>query len=371
MHVCGVLRLPQYYKDPWKTQFHRYYRACNLGITGVSTTSMCINLFMNTRKNLPLFCANFFVISIIIMILGVLYYANAKVETFLKILDLSETLENFHSDNKAVTSLRTMEKKIILVGLVTVAVALGITVVLYPLIPKVDQELETLTKLYGLKYPHNSLPLQWYVPFIDTSEPKIYPFFFALYVYMTFLQSLAIVLSLASYPTFVFHLKSDFMILRDFTVMLGKPHFDKHGQLIFFTHLMKNEKVVRQINATGIKHELVGRIKGDKLQVLELELETPAGRNKPKEQEIETVISQKEMSLSQLFEQNPHLYTTFYLGQIIRFHKQLTQQRDTTDDLCHNMFIFFILLLGLILTVSMYGSLTPILPMKDRILTRV
>uniref|UniRef100_A0A8D9BC42 Odorant receptor n=1 Tax=Cacopsylla melanoneura TaxID=428564 RepID=A0A8D9BC42_9HEMI len=338
MHVCGFLSLPQcyqYHKIPWKSELHRYFTYSNLTLQGISLFFISLNLFINTTQDLSLFCTSFFLWDIAIAEFGLVCLFNAKVKTFLEYLNFCETFTNHHSEHRTVSQLRKIERTLLLVGLVLVSVCMMFDILLFPFLPKSNQVLETLANLYNVKYPQNTMALQWYFPWVDLSQPKIFFLYFILYFHLCCIQILGFVLVIGSYPICVFHLKTQYIILRDFTLRLGQTHYNSKGKTIFHVNLMRNETVVR-----------------------ELKMKTDG----QKQQEPEPEISERDKHLSRLFQQNPVLYEKFYLGQIIHFHQRLISQRKLLDNYFRTVFTFFAFVLVLILPNTMYGIFTPILP---------
>uniref|UniRef100_A0A8D8SHM9 Uncharacterized protein n=1 Tax=Cacopsylla melanoneura TaxID=428564 RepID=A0A8D8SHM9_9HEMI len=58
MHVCGLLSLSDYDKDPRKIQKQKLYTICNLTFLTIVFTSFGFNLFTRTIRNTAMFCEN-------------------------------------------------------------------------------------------------------------------------------------------------------------------------------------------------------------------------------------------------------------------------------------------------------------------------
>uniref|UniRef100_A0A8D8M9K8 Odorant receptor n=1 Tax=Cacopsylla melanoneura TaxID=428564 RepID=A0A8D8M9K8_9HEMI len=328
MHVCGLLSLPDYSKDPKKIQKQKLYTICNRTFVTILIISFGINLFMNTIKNASMFCENLFVLSIVIATFGTTCLIQIRLKMFIQTLDFFETTARLHRENKAVSRLQNIERMFIPVALLTTAVLVFLHVIVYPGLPKSTEELETLSKVYNLKYPQNALGFPLFIPFVDTSDPKVFYLLFVLNLYYFFLQTLVIVVTIVIYPLSVLYLKCHFTILRDLTLMVGKTHVNSSGQPIFYKNLLKNETVIRRFP----KHE----------------------------KHLEPPMSEQDRKLSLYFEQHPDLYEAFYLREIILFQKTLIRQRKRLDEYFVNKFPFFMPISMMLLTTSMYGSLTPI-----------
>uniref|UniRef100_A0A8D8V9B8 Odorant receptor n=2 Tax=Cacopsylla melanoneura TaxID=428564 RepID=A0A8D8V9B8_9HEMI len=328
MHVCGLLSLPDYSKDPKNIQKQKLYTICNRTFVTILIISFGINLFMNTIKNASLFCENLFVLSIVIATFGTACLIQIRLKMFIQTLDFFETTARLHRENKAVSRLQNIERMFIPVALLTTAVLVFLHVIVYPGLPKSTEELETLSKVYNLKYPQNALGFPLFIPFVDTSDPKVFYLSFGLEIYGAIMVTLADVLTIVVYPLSVLHLKYHFTILKDLTLLVGKTHFNSCGQPIFYKNLLENEKVIRRFKKDGKK--------------------------------LEPPMSEQDKHLSHWFERHPDLYETFYLREIILFQKALIRQRKRLDEYFSNMFLLLAPMAMLMLTTSMYGSLTPI-----------
>uniref|UniRef100_A0A8D8PZL3 Uncharacterized protein n=1 Tax=Cacopsylla melanoneura TaxID=428564 RepID=A0A8D8PZL3_9HEMI len=147
MHVCGLLSLPDYSKDPKKIQKQKLYTICNRTFVTILIISFGINLFMNTIKNASMFCENLFVLSIVIATFGTTCLIQIRLKMFIQTLDFFETTARLHRENKAVSRLQNIERMFIPVALLTTAVLVFLHVIVYPGLPKSTEELETLSKL--------------------------------------------------------------------------------------------------------------------------------------------------------------------------------------------------------------------------------
>uniref|UniRef100_A0A8D8QQJ4 Odorant receptor n=1 Tax=Cacopsylla melanoneura TaxID=428564 RepID=A0A8D8QQJ4_9HEMI len=399
MHLCGQVSLPGHYKEPWKTQLHRIYTAFNWTLSGAFCLSVALGLFLNTIKEFGLFSERCFVFGAFLLCFCSNCLLNVKLKKFLTILDFFEALAERHRDKPVVVMLKKMESLFLLALFAMTAQGLTWEFLIYPLLPKSDEELETLIKLYNLKHPHNSLPFQPYIPYVDTSEPKIFYILYALFVYIGFLHLAATVFYGSLFPFSVFHLKTGFIILKEYTQMVGKPHFNSSGQPVFYTNLFDNEEMVlrpitqdnQQVTSDCQEDGQLCDVQAPRLARLGISMSTDTHHhnlprvyfpldgislshtdclNKAQETQINIPGGNirklrslcYDKSIRRLFKDNPTLYESFYLVQLMVFHKRLMQQRNLMDDYFQDMFMPLTVIVIVMLIVSMFAGFMPLLP---------
>uniref|UniRef100_A0A8D9FE23 Odorant receptor n=2 Tax=Cacopsylla melanoneura TaxID=428564 RepID=A0A8D9FE23_9HEMI len=331
MHICGLISLPDYYKESKKNNIHWLYTTGNQIFLAICMLGAYVNLFINTYKDLYFFCDQFFLCALVTMVLGIVCLVNVNINKFLKFLNFFEAMASLHSENKICSALRNKERILILVGLVTSTVVMTSEATIFHFLPKSPQELEIIRKLYNLKYPENSFRVQMYVPpFLDPSEPILYYIFYIGYLYIHLMAIPSIVLVIALFPVCVFHVRSHFMILRDFTQLLGSQHFDTSGQPIFYTNLLQNTKVLKQplrVKAYNLTGDMASQV-------------------------------------NYLFQKNPGLYNKSFLRQLIQFQKRLLIERRVLYSLFKRYFEFLCPMSTLLLTMGLYISLNPTYTIK-------
>ncbi|KAL1453213.1 hypothetical protein WDU94_007378 [Cyamophila willieti] len=327
LHVCGFLYLPDYHKERWKNQLHRYLANVNYIVLCGGMFLCYVNLFVNTSKDITFFCDQFFTLTLMTLVWVEVWIVNRNVKQFLQFFDFFETLETIHSENQVVSNLRKWERKLLLTASSLAAFVLTLEVTIFQFFPRSQRELDTIVRLFHRKYPQNSFRVQPYTfSLIDASEPAIYYPYYIIYLYCTFLLILAVVLVIVLYPICVFHVHAHYIILQDFTRLLGKPHFNRLGLPILYTNLWQNTKVLK----------------------LELNVVTA-------DQGVAT-------RLNHHFQQNPELYDDAYLAQIIQFENQLFNERKHFDSLFRRYCEVFCTKMTILVTMAMFMSLNPIFP---------
>lgn len=339
LHLFGLVYLPNYYKDAWKNQLHRCYSHFILTVYALHTLSLNASLFLYAIKNFGIFCANFFECIVVTICVIDIYSLNYQLARFLKLIESFESMANYHGRNKVIITLNKRLKILVLV----ISVAVVISVILLcsiPFLPKSPEELETIKKVFLMKYPENSFVLPIYIPFIDPSEPRFYYIMESCNLYLAFLYIPMAILTATMFYSIVFNIKAHFDVLYDFITLFGREHRDCDGRLIYYINIIENESVVRNT-------------KTQKENSNDLNMKS-----------VETA------ELVSLFEQDPRLYEYYYLKQIILFQKRLLHERKLLDTFYRNNLALYGAMSTVMLMTMMYAVFTPgLLPPKIHIKT--
>ncbi|KAI5696048.1 hypothetical protein M8J75_007385 [Diaphorina citri] len=235
LHMFGFLSLPNFYQDPRKTQWHRYYSnvvVTTLFLHNVSTTSA---LFVYCVHDLGDFFEKVFEGLACVICAVDVFYLRWNLAQFLALLDSFEEFALRHARNPTLVSLKRREKNVL--RLVRVVMALSVIGLnLLPLLPKSPQELARLQRIYKHKYPQNTFSVPLYIPYIDTSEPTVYAILYVLTAFCGFLYYSTLTMTAVVFSFLVFDLKA-----------YAEEHRDPQGRLIFYTNLVQNEYILRDI----------------------------------------------------------------------------------------------------------------------------
>ncbi|KAI5722991.1 hypothetical protein M8J76_016582 [Diaphorina citri] len=246
LHMFGFLSLPNFYQDPRKTQWHRYYSnvvVTTLFLHNVSTTSA---LFVYCVHDLGDFFEKVFEGLACVICAVDVFYLRWNLAQFLALLDSFEEFALRHARNPTLVSLKRREKNVL--RLVRVVMALSVIGLnLLPLLPKSPQELARLQRIYKHKYPQNTFSVPLYIPYIDTSEPTVYAILYVLTAFCGFLYYSTLTMTAVVFSFLVFDLKAYAEVASALVLLLGQEHRDPQGRLIFYTNLVQNEYILRDI----------------------------------------------------------------------------------------------------------------------------
>lgn len=156
------------------------------------------------------------------------------------------------------------------------------------------------------------LSLPMYIPGLDTSEIHVFSAFFVISVFLIWLGSLIITISMTFFLFLAFNIKVYTDILAEFTTLIGERHRNDIGELIFYTNLVENQFIVLGKNQT---------------RKLALEIKDNS--------EVQTFGNADQVGLMKRLSKDNDFYDYFYMKQIILFQEKLT---DLTQKVCKSFF---------------------------------
>uniref|UniRef100_A0A8D9EZP2 Uncharacterized protein n=1 Tax=Cacopsylla melanoneura TaxID=428564 RepID=A0A8D9EZP2_9HEMI len=216
-------------------------------------------------------------------------------------------MEHFSRADKKVIRKCDRQAKQMWLTIWAVIVFATLGLVLEPVPPLPQNELDIRATIYGTEHPERRLPLTIKIPFADESESWTYGIlyvfeFYILMVYYTIGASTAMSLL----PVTLIHVRGQYEILSQYVALIGREHRNSLGQRIFYLNIEKNKFVV------------IEKEKEDSLGFL-----TPNQLKRRREKmRVEELRRQK-------------VYEAFYLRQIMRFHQTLLTFQDEVNKYIH------------------------------------
>lgn len=113
--------------------------------------------------------------------------------------------------------------------------------IIVPTSKKSNIELDSYRRIYNWENPHNTLPFFLYIPFIDPTNVKYYPYLYVMEAYWSVLLSVQVAVSFANFALSPYSLKAHYEVLNKYTEMLGTVHLNKEGKRVLYRDIMKAE----------------------------------------------------------------------------------------------------------------------------------
>ncbi|XP_026680295.1 uncharacterized protein LOC103510458 [Diaphorina citri] len=120
MHLCGLLCLPNFYRDPRKNSWHRVYSGAVLSLLGVYSVSITASLVLFAVNDLGEFCERLYEVLCVYICLLDLFFMRWNMDKYMDIVDIFETFERSHASNAILTRFQRTLKRILRVFFVVI-----------------------------------------------------------------------------------------------------------------------------------------------------------------------------------------------------------------------------------------------------------
>ncbi|KAI5692133.1 hypothetical protein M8J76_011561 [Diaphorina citri] len=305
-HLFGIISLPSYHAQSWKSKVHRFYSRCVIFLNNTGTVCVLSSTFIYSVHDEAEFVQKLFEMC---MVLFLLLEINLFRASLGELLELVHHLENVSckSHMKAVLLRKRQDGR--LIYLVVYAFVIMCTALqIVPLLPKSPEELETNRRIYNLSHPNNVLPVPMYIPLVDTSEPQMYPCMYVLNMYLCVLTMFNGIASNVTFPLLVHLILLQYEVLSNYIRQIGVQHTNANGRRIYYTNIRRGDFIEHRTQ--GIR----GCIKTH---------HDRQGCNEAHEKDF--------IRLNRLFQKQGNLYEYYYLKQVIDFNIELFRMRKKID----------------------------------------
>ncbi|KAL1457404.1 hypothetical protein WDU94_007640 [Cyamophila willieti] len=317
LHFAGLVSIPTYYSEPWKTRCHSYYHICATWSLYVFAVSNTASVFVNGINDFGEFCMRLWESECVLLALIELVYVANNLTKFYKILALIEDLSQDHGQHPVVVRTQKIQNLFLNFSLISLYSLITGSKLLQALLPKDAKTLARTKRIYNLQNPQNTLILPLYFPGLDTSEIHT---FISIHIWELFVDvwiTLTVLITVTFFTFLAHDIKAYVDILVEFTSRIGEEHRNDVGQVVYYTNLLRNRYLV-----------------ADNFQ-------TPKSQNQPTTSGAETQDTDKNSAENQPitdpmiimikdFERDKDSYDYFYVKQIVLFQEKILEITDKT-----------------------------------------
>ncbi|KAL1464222.1 hypothetical protein WDU94_003889 [Cyamophila willieti] len=243
LHIAGLIRLPNYYQEKWKTKLHNGYWYFVHSFIIVFATSNILSILVYSSRDLAEVLQRLFET---VSFVGYYYETvclNIRLTKFLELLDRLDHSLCTRQPNNMLT-MNKKEEKMVFVGTCTLMVSIFTAVFAEAFFLPLDETDQELIKyIYDRKYGRK-LPGNFYIPGIDLSEPLYYIIFSGVFFYLTCMLLILGTVCFSQFPLFVLNVEVQSIILSRYVRMIGQIHQNEQGEMIRYTNILKDEYVV-------------------------------------------------------------------------------------------------------------------------------
>ncbi|KAI5724956.1 hypothetical protein M8J77_009297 [Diaphorina citri] len=348
MHLCGLLCLPNFYRDPRKNSWHRVYSGAVLSLLGVYSVSITASLVLFAVNDLGEFCERLYEVLCVYICLLDLFFMRWNMDKYMDIVDIFETFERSHASNAILTRFQRTLNRILRVFFVVIF-AMIVAVNIIPLVPKSQSSLDWVSRIYRYSHPQNTFDIPLYIPRADPSEPCLYACVYCALMYVAFLFYVIIGMSLMYFPCCAYIVKCYTDVLADFASHIGGQHFTADGHLIYYTNLFNNTFIVSKRDS-AMEEADMDPVKPNSVKSAEGSQESNC---------VPSSIQINMENVDSVQSVDPDCTDYFYVKQVILFQKKLISIREKIDALFAQNFRVRILIGILLVIVSVLASLFP------------
>ncbi|KAL1448133.1 hypothetical protein WDU94_005488 [Cyamophila willieti] len=109
-HVCGLISIPNYYREPWKTRYHSYFSKCVFIYFNIFLVCIALSVFINAIHDFGEFCMRFLEFLCLFIVHSELIYFRRNLGKFYELLTLIEGLARDHGHHPVVGRTQKMQK---------------------------------------------------------------------------------------------------------------------------------------------------------------------------------------------------------------------------------------------------------------------
>uniref|UniRef100_A0A8D9E8Q4 Odorant receptor n=1 Tax=Cacopsylla melanoneura TaxID=428564 RepID=A0A8D9E8Q4_9HEMI len=109
-HYIGLISIPNYYSEPWKTRYHGYYSKCVFMYFNMYLVCIALSVFINAIHDFGEFCTRFFEFLCLFIVQLELIYFRANLSKFYELLTLMERMARDHGHHPVVGRTQKLQK---------------------------------------------------------------------------------------------------------------------------------------------------------------------------------------------------------------------------------------------------------------------
>ncbi|KAL1457408.1 hypothetical protein WDU94_007644 [Cyamophila willieti] len=335
-HVCGLISIPNYYREPWKTRYHSYFSKCVFIYFNIFLVCIALSVFINAIHDFGEFCMRFLEFLCLFIVHSELIYFRRNLGKFYELLTLIEGLARDHGHHPVVGRTQKMQKFFLYSSLLFMYNVIVGSKLLQTVLPVDESTLARTKRIYNYEYPQHTFIVPIYIG-IDTSPSRVYWASAMCLLFMDVALVPTIMLTVAFFWILAHDVKAFVGILSNHITHIGEQHQNEFGQQVYYTNLLRNKYVVRDHSLPNVK--TTTKVLPEPIIVVEASTIDMNQASTSKQVTLPNQpISIDKINMIDQFDINQDAYDYFYVKQIVLFQKHLL---DLTDKVCNMFHVLF------------------------------